>query len=697
MGTGVTKSNTTDVVNSNPTPTASNGSDALHHNTVTQAPTATTPPTPASPVTPTAPKSSSTATIPSPVVASGASTPTPPSTQTPTTPPTGWDAKTYANFKAANPGLEPDAQDTAMMLGAKSPTDTAIAAEDAAQAQLDKANADFQSKADAVSKTILDIQHGAIPLNAGEQAQVNALSQQYGQLIQSQQLQNTSAANGAYIRGYQTGSAEYDPTFAVKTIGAIVTAGSQAVADLNTKMAGAVADLTQSFHNNDIAAVKDAYTVYEDAYTKRADTLQKTIDNAQAQIKAAQDAQQKIQDNIDAITKEAAQNGAPTDVLSKLNSATSQAEAIGIAAQYMTDPTSTGGQYAAYVRQAQAAGQTPISAGAFIAKQKYNESYSSAAGTAAGKASGTGTSGSTTDLTSLTPTAQATLKSNGFTSFSSNVQDLAIQLVSGQLAPSELSKRTTGTSSYSDVLTAANKYSQATSGKSFDIAQADRNYKFALNPQTQNTLNYLGSLVGSDNGSGTFVGGNLNQLIAQSNERASKFDASKWGHGFAPSNLPALNNVQQWAALETGDPSMAAYHATLMETADQVAKILQGGGAGGGTSDAKLAQAQSLFDTGFTPDQMAAVATSLQGLLSNRASSMIKDNPYLSDYATQFGVQTNNGISTTNQQIMQDETAATGKISAFYNTSPKNAAIVDALHQQFPDLSASEVAQNLGL
>lgn len=32
--------------------------------------------------------------------------------------PAGWDAQTYANFKAANPGLEPDAQDTAMMQNA---------------------------------------------------------------------------------------------------------------------------------------------------------------------------------------------------------------------------------------------------------------------------------------------------------------------------------------------------------------------------------------------------------------------------------------------------------------------------------------------------------------------------------------------------------------------------------------------------
>lgn len=37
-----------------------------------------------------------------------------------TTPPSGWDATTYANFKAANPTLEPTIQDTSIMQGASS-------------------------------------------------------------------------------------------------------------------------------------------------------------------------------------------------------------------------------------------------------------------------------------------------------------------------------------------------------------------------------------------------------------------------------------------------------------------------------------------------------------------------------------------------------------------------------------------------
>lgn len=266
--------------------------------------------------------------------------------------------------------------------------------------------------------------------------------------------------------------------------------------------------------------------------------------------------------------------------------------------------------------------------------------------------------GGTQDISSLTSQAQTALKSNGFTAYNTSTQSLASQLVNGQIAPAELSKRTTGSSSYNDILTAADKYSMATTGKHYDISKADRDYKFATNVQTQNTLNFLTSLVGTDNGSGTPQGGNLDQLISQSNARKATGPTNPF-NPFKGSNqgLPALNNVEQWTKLQTGDPAIAAYYGTLVEVSDQVAKILQGGGAGGGTSDAKLAQAQSLFQKGFTPDQISAVATSLKGLLANRAKGMIGDNPYLSDYADKLGTKTTPSTSSnsgTTQMIGSD-------------------------------------------
>lgn len=218
------------------------------------------------------------------------------------------------------------------------------------------------------------------------------------------------------------------------------------------------------------------------------------------------------------------------------------------------------------------------------------------------------------------------------------VASLSQQIVDGFLAPAELSKRTSGAgANYNAILKAADDYSMKTYGTHFDISKADRDYKYANNPQTQNTLNYLGSLVG-----GSGQKGNLDELVSLS-------DAVAQPKGFfgGKTNFPALNNVQAWAKLQAGDPTMAAYYATVTEVADQIAKILQGGGTGSGTSDAKLAQASSLFQVGFSKDQIKATADALRPLLQNRAQNLVKDNPYLKDYAQQFGIQQKGASNTT--------------------------------------------------
>lgn len=288
------------------------------------------------------------------------------STATTTNPniPDGMSQADYDAFKKANPDIEPDDIDVTRQ-------------------QLAQTQADYQTAAANVANTIKGIQNGAIPLNAGEQAQVDGLTQQYSALIQAQQLQNTGAQGLQNIRGYQTGSAEYDPTFQVKTIGSIVTAGLNKVADLQTKEASAVAALTQSLKDGDIAAIKDAWAIQQDATEKRQAALQKTIDDSAAAIKAAQDAQQKVTDGINSVTEELAKNGAPADVIAAATKAGSVAGAIAAGVGYFQDPTSDAGQYQAYVKATLAKGLTPMAAGDFLSNQKskaaYNSAYSSEA------------------------------------------------------------------------------------------------------------------------------------------------------------------------------------------------------------------------------------------------------------------------------------------------------------------------------
>lgn len=241
--------------------------------------------------------------------------------------------------------------------------------------------------------TITNIMNGAVPLNDGQVAQINGLKQSYQALINTQTQVNTGATGLANIRGYQTGAAEYDPTFQAKTIGAIVTAGVNKVADLNTKMASAVADLTSSFEKDDAALVKESYDAYTEAATKRDEALDKTVKDTQDAIKSAQDAQQKIQDNINTITEKAAENGADAKTLSAISSATNTTDAIGAAGIYLQSASGQLGDYLQYKRDTTQKGLVPSDYATWKteddakqAKLKASEAYSSAYGSEAGKA-----------------------------------------------------------------------------------------------------------------------------------------------------------------------------------------------------------------------------------------------------------------------------------------------------------------------
>jgi len=146
---------------------------------------------------------------------------------------------------------------------------------------------------------------------------------------------------------------------------------------------------------------------------------------------------------------------------------------------------------------------------------------------------------------------------------------------------------------------------------SYDPTKADSDYKYANEKSTKDLLNYLTSLTGKNG-----KGGNLADLVSKS-DRIDRTD------------FPPINDKIGWAKINSGSREMAEYYTTITEVADQVAKILQGGGSGGGTSDAKLRQASELFDKGFTKDQIRGVADSLTSLLGNRKDAIIGDNYYL--------------------------------------------------------------------
>lgn len=195
-----------------------------------------------------------------------------------------------------------------------------------------------------------------------------------------------------------------------------------------------------------------------------------------------------------------------------------------------------------------------------------------------------------------------------------SINSNAEQIYNGSMDPSNLNKMSRSGkagSAYNQTLARVNAISMADTGQPFDVAKAMGDYKYATQGSTYNTMNYLNSLTGRNND-----GGNLGEVI-------------KLSDNLKRSAFPPINNVEQWAKISAGDPNVAAYRAAIVEVSDQVAKILQGGGTGNATSDAKLNQAQEILNKNFSAGQMKQVANELRVLLANRKTGMIGTNRYM--------------------------------------------------------------------
>lgn len=182
----------------------------------------------------------------------------------------------------------------------------------------------------------------------------------------------------------------------------------------------------------------------------------------------------------------------------------------------------------------------------------------------------------------------------------------ARNVVEGDMDPTQLTKRA---KDYDAKIAAIDAYSMKNYGRHFDLAKAQDDYKQA--DKVRQTLDYMNSLTGVAG-----QGGNFAQLERLSNS-------------ITRTDYPALNNLEAWKKIQTGDPAISNFRGLAVEVSDQVAKILQGGGTGSGTTDAKLRQASELFNTGFSKQAISGMITTLREALNNRKLGMIQNNRYL--------------------------------------------------------------------
>lgn len=134
----------------------------------------------------------------------------------------------------------------------------------------------------------------------------------------------------------------------------------------------------------------------------------------------------------------------------------------------------------------------------------------------------------------------------------------------------------------------------------FDWEKASSEYTLAKSPAFQQTVRYM-----------DYVGSSLGNVI-----RA----ADQLGNG----KVRSINAVKNWGANQLNGVDIAKFNTDRLEVSDAIAKILQGGGTGGGTSDMKLKQAQDLIKDTDSPQVVRTVAGEIQSLIGNRRSALTK-------------------------------------------------------------------------
>lgn len=256
--------------------------------------------------------------------------------------------------------------------GSSSATDTSGSTGTSDAASIQK---NLENRQDAFMKISDQYASGSLPLTQDEQNQIQNLQGQFDRLITEQKTANQNLIGGTTQLGISTGINRYAADQAMGAIQQVTSDGLQKVADLTAKASAAIAELRQSFQDKDYKAANAAYQVYNDAMKERQQFITDTAKNAK---EAADTAYTQVTKPINDIVAEAVKNGAPAEVVSKIKGAASVADAIQASVGYMVDPTSTAGQYNAYVTNTKSTGGSPMSAGDFLAAQKYADALATA-------------------------------------------------------------------------------------------------------------------------------------------------------------------------------------------------------------------------------------------------------------------------------------------------------------------------------
>lgn len=142
----------------------------------------------------------------------------------------------------------------------------------------------------------------------------------------------------------------------------------------------------------------------------------------------------------------------------------------------------------------------------------------------------------------------------------------------------------------------------------YNWQEGESNYQLVKSPTFQQTVRYMDGV------------------------RESLPRLQQTANALANGNVRFVNGLRNMTGNQLNDPTLKAFRTDVLLVADEIAKILQGGGTGSGTSDAKLKQASSVIDASDSPAAIAASLKEVKFLMDNRRKSLTRGT-YLENQA----------------------------------------------------------------
>lgn len=179
-------------------------------------------------------------------------------------------------------------------------------------------------------------------------------------------------------------------------------------------------------------------------------------------------------------------------------------------------------------------------------------------------------------------------------------KDAADMILKHQMAPEQMASLfggfgTQGQAFKRMVVTEARKMDP-----NFNWEQAASEYELSKSPGFQNTVRYMDSVQNS-----------MPQLQQRANQLSN-------------GNVRSINALVNAGKNQFNNVDLKQFNVDRALVGDEIAKILQGGGTGNGTSDMKLKQAQDLISSSDSPQAIAATLNEVNKLIGYRRESLTR-------------------------------------------------------------------------